>query len=83
MSDDQQIDEFRQQALDYHANPSLEKIEIALTKSADSALTSPLHTSLVWLSQCVKSHKTLKMFISTQPKATWLRSSLTVLRFWG
>ncbi|EDL53883.1 MULTISPECIES: malic enzyme-like NAD(P)-binding protein [Vibrio] len=37
MSDDQQIDEFRQQALDYHANPVPGKIEIALTKSADSA----------------------------------------------
>ncbi|AYV21200.1 malic enzyme-like NAD(P)-binding protein [Vibrio mediterranei] len=37
MSDDQQIDEFRQQALDYHANPVSGKIEIALTKSADSA----------------------------------------------
>ncbi len=28
MSDDQQIDEFRQQALDYHANPSLEKLKL-------------------------------------------------------
>ncbi len=37
MSDDQQNDEFRQQALDYHANPVPGKIEIALTKSADSA----------------------------------------------
>ncbi|MCG9790075.1 malate dehydrogenase [Vibrio mediterranei] len=37
MSDDQKIDEFRQQALDYHANPVPGKIEIALTKSADSA----------------------------------------------
>ncbi|MGR5287503.1 malic enzyme-like NAD(P)-binding protein [Vibrio maritimus] len=37
MSDDHQIDEFRQQALDYHANPVPGKIEIALTKPANSA----------------------------------------------
>lgn len=36
MSDDQQNDEFRQQALDYHANPIPGKIGITLTKSADS-----------------------------------------------
>ncbi|GAL22121.1 malic enzyme-like NAD(P)-binding protein [Vibrio maritimus] len=37
MSDDHQIDEFRQQALDYHANPVPGKIEVALTKPANSA----------------------------------------------
>ena len=37
MSDDHQIDEFRQQALDYHAYPTPGKIEIALTTPADSA----------------------------------------------
>lgn len=37
MSDDTSINEFRQQALDYHAYPVPGKIEVALTKPANSA----------------------------------------------
>lgn len=37
MSDDQQQNDFRQQALDYHAFPTAGKIAIALTKPADTA----------------------------------------------
>ena len=37
MSDDQQQNDFRQRALDYHALPTAGKIEIALTKPADTA----------------------------------------------
>ncbi|WP_086981998.1 malic enzyme-like NAD(P)-binding protein [Vibrio aphrogenes] len=37
MSDDQQQDDFRQRALNYHAQPTAGKIAIALTKPADTA----------------------------------------------
>lgn len=37
MSDNQQQNDFRQKALDYHAQPTAGKIEIALTKPADTA----------------------------------------------
>lgn len=37
MSDDQQQNDFRQKALDYHAQPTAGKIAIALTKPADTA----------------------------------------------
>ncbi|WP_417880380.1 malic enzyme-like NAD(P)-binding protein [Vibrio sp.] len=37
MSDDQQQNDFRQKALDYHAKPTAGKIAIALTKPADTA----------------------------------------------
>lgn len=37
MSDDQQLNDFRQKALDYHAQPTAGKIAIALTKPADTA----------------------------------------------
>ncbi|OEF30047.1 malic enzyme-like NAD(P)-binding protein [Vibrio rumoiensis] len=37
MSDEQQKNDFRQQALDYHAVPTAGKIAIALTKPADTA----------------------------------------------
>jgi malate dehydrogenase (oxaloacetate-decarboxylating)(NADP+) len=37
MSEDNQIDDFRQQALDYHAYPTPGKIAVELTKPADSA----------------------------------------------
>ncbi len=73
MSDDHQIDEFRQQALDYHANPIPGKIEIALTKPANSAADLALAYSQVWLSQCVKSRKMLRTCISTPQRAIWWR----------
>ncbi|WP_105902860.1 malic enzyme-like NAD(P)-binding protein [Vibrio gangliei] len=37
MSDDQQQNDFRQRALDYHAQPTAGKIAISLTKPADTA----------------------------------------------
>ena len=69
-------EQFRQQALDYHAFRLWVKFAISITKPADSAKILLWHTALVLQNLFVKSHKTLITFKYT-PKANMVAVILT------
>ncbi len=74
-------EQFRQQALDYHAYPTPGKIAVEVTKPANSAEDLALAYSLVLQSQSVKLRRMWITSTSTRQKAIRSRLYLTVLRF--